>query len=153
MKSFLHSSSFCQSWYPIFKWPSRSTIELLPALCDDVIALDRSVNPSTAVWSCRSNRVMASDTAKHFWSCDRCVSMSIHFLSRTRMETEVSVTVGFCSGLVLAMGFTEAISPSSLVSIDSVTYLSTPVTIVTQDAVLSWNKDCTRTSILYQSSW
>ena len=29
--------------------------------------------------------------------------MSIHFLSRTRIETEVSITMGFCRGLALAM--------------------------------------------------
>ena len=35
------------SWYPIFKWPLRSTIELHPlALFDDVIVLDCSVNLS-----------------------------------------------------------------------------------------------------------
>ena len=42
---------------------------------------------------------MAFDTQKHLWSCDRCVSMSIHFLSRTGVETEVNITVGFCLGL------------------------------------------------------
>ena len=31
--------------------------------------------------------------------------MSIHILSRTRIEIEVNVTVGFCLGLALAMGF------------------------------------------------
>ena len=60
--------------------------------------------------------------------------MSIHSLSRTGIETEVSFTVGFCRGLALAMGFTEAMSISSLVSIDYVTYLSTPFTILTQEA-------------------
>ena len=54
---------------------------------------------------------MAFDTSKHKRSSDRCVSMSIHFLSRTRIETEVNVTVGFCLGLAVAMGFTEAICP------------------------------------------
>ena len=34
--------------------------------------------------------------------------MSVHFLSRTGIETEVNVTVGFCLGLALAMGFPEA---------------------------------------------
>ena len=55
--------------------------------------------PRGTVWSCRSNRVMAFDTSRHVWSCDGCVSMSIHFLSWTGTETEVSVTVGFCRGL------------------------------------------------------
>ena len=31
--------------------------------------------------------------------------MSIHFLSRTGIETEVNVTVGFFLGLASAMGF------------------------------------------------
>ena len=39
------------------------------------------------------------------------------------------------------MGFPEATSFSFLVSIDSVTYSSTPFTILTQEAVLSWNRD------------
>ena len=60
--------------------------------------------------------------------------MSIHFLSRTGIETEVSVTVGFCRGLASAMGFPEAMSSSSLVSVDPVTYLSTPFTSLTQEA-------------------
>ena len=53
-----------------------------------------------------------------------------HFLSRTGMETEVIVTVGFCLGLALAMGFPEAMSSYFVVSIDSVTFLSTPFTIL-----------------------
>ena len=40
------------------------------------------------------------------------VSVSIHFLSCTELETEINVTVGFCLGLALAMGFTEAVSSS-----------------------------------------
>ena len=40
----------------------------------------------------------------------------------------------------------------SLVSIDSVTYWSTPFTIPNQEAVLSWNRDGTLTPILYRSS-
>ena len=51
--------------------------------------------------------------------------MSIHFLSRTEIETEINVPVGFCLGLALAMGFPEAMSCSLFVSIDSVTYPST----------------------------
>ena len=62
--------------------------------------------------------------------------MSIHLLSRTGIETRVSVTVGFCLGLALTMSFIEAMSSSSSVSINSVTYLSTPFTILTQEAVL-----------------
>ena len=58
-------------------------------------------------------------------------SISIHSISRTRIETEVNVTVGFCLGLALAMVFAEAVSSSSVVSIDSVTYLSTPFTMLT----------------------
>ena len=58
-----------------------------------------------------------------------------YFLSRTRIETEVNVTVGFCLGLALTMGFPEAMCSPSLVS-DSVTHLSTPFTILTQEAVL-----------------
>ena len=34
--------------------------------------------------------------------------MSIHFLSRSGIEIEVNVTVGFCLGLALAMDFPEA---------------------------------------------
>ena len=53
------------------------------------------------------------------------------------METRVSVAVGVCLGLALAMGLSEATSSSYVASIDSVTYLSTPFTILTQEAVLS----------------
>ena len=60
-----------------------------------------------------------------------------------RIETEVNVTVGFCLGLASAMGFLEAVPSSLVVSIDSVTYLSTPFTILTQEAVLSSNRDGT----------
>ena len=49
--------------------------------------------------------------------------------------------VGFCLGLALAMVFPEAMSSSLLVSIDSVTYLSTPFTILIQEKVLSSNRD------------
>ena len=41
--------------------------------------------------SCRSNLIMAIDIAKALWS-NRCVSMSIHFLSRIRIETRDTVT-------------------------------------------------------------
>ena len=64
--------------------------------------------------------------------------MSIHILSRTGIEIEVNVTVGFCLGLALAMGFPEAVFSSVAVGIDSVTYLSTPLTILTHEAV-SWH--------------
>ena len=67
---------------------------------------------------------------------DRCVAISNHFLSRTKIETDVTVTVGFCLGLALAMGFLEAMSSSFVVSIDSVTYLSSPLTILTQGTVV-----------------
>ena len=40
-----------------------------------------------------------------------------------------------------------------MVSVVSVTYFSTPVTIRTQEAVLSWNRDRTWISILWRSSW
>ena len=43
----------------------------------------------------------------------------------------------------LAMGFPEAMSSSFVVSIHSVTYLSTPFTILTQETVLSRNRDGT----------
>ena len=66
--------------------------------------------PRRTVWSCRSNRVLASETSKHCWSCDRCVSMSIHLLSRTGIEIEVSVIVGFGRGLAFAMGFPKPCS-------------------------------------------
>ena len=108
--------------------------------------------PRGTVGSCRSSRVTAFDTSKHVWSLDRCVSMSLHLRSWTRIETWANITVGVCLGLALAMGFTEVVSSSSLVSIDSVTNLSTPFTILTQDADWSSNKDGTRTSILYRSS-
>ena len=42
--------------------------------------------------------------------------------------------------------FPEVMSSSSLVSIDSVTYLSTPFTILTHEAALSSNRDGTRTA-------
>ena len=67
--------------------------------------------------------------------------MSIHFLSSTGIETEVNAPVGFCLGLALAMGFPEAMSSSFFVSIDSVTYVSTQFTILTQEKVLSSNRD------------
>ena len=63
--------------------------------------------------------------------------MSIHIVSRTEIEIEDNVTVGFCLGLALAMGFPEAVFSSFAVGIDSVTNLSTPFTILTQEAVLS----------------
>ena len=63
--------------------------------------------------------------------------MSIHFLSRTGIETEVNVAVGFCLDLALAVGFPEGVSSSFAVGIDSVTYLSTPFMILTQEAVSS----------------
>ena len=75
------------------------------------------------------------------------------FLSRTGIETEVNVTVGFCPGLALAMGFSEALSSSFLVSIDAVTHVSTPFTILTHETVLSSNRDGIWTSILYRSWW
>ena len=92
------------------------------------------------VWSHRNNRVIALDTSKHFWSFDRCVSMSIHILSRTRIKIEVNFTAGFCLGLAFAMGVAEATSCSFVVGIDSVSYLSTPVKILTQETVLSWSR-------------
>ena len=63
--------------------------------------------------------------------------MSVQFLSRTGIGTEDSVTAGFSRGLALAMGFSEAVSSYFAVGIDSVTYSSTPFTILTQEAVLS----------------
>ena len=95
------------------------------------------------VWSCRGNRVTAFDTSKHSWSCDRCVSMSIHILSRTGIEIEVNVNAGFCLGLASAMGFPEAVFSSFAVGIDSVTYSSTPFTVLTLETVLSWKWDLT----------
>ena len=83
--------------------------------------------------------MIAFHTSKHFLSFDRCVSKSIHILSWTRIEIEVNVTVGFCLGLALAMGFPEAVFSSFVVGINSVTYLSTPFTILTHETVLSWN--------------
>ena len=105
-------------------------------------------SPRGTVWSHRSNRVTAFDTSKHIWSFDLCVSISIHSFSVTGTETEANVPVGFCLGLASAMGFTEAMSSSFAVSIDSVTYLSTPFTILT----MSSNRDGTNTSILWRSS-
>ena len=67
--------------------------------------------------------------------------MSIHFLSRTGIETEVNVPVGLCLGLALAMGFPEAMSSSLFVSIDSVKYVSTQFMILTKEKVLSSNRD------------
>ena len=101
-------------------------------------------------WPCRSGRIMAFDTVKQSWSCS---SMSIHFLSCGGTETADSVTAGFSRGLALATGLTKARCSSFLVSIDSVTFLSIPLTIRTQEAVRSWNRDSTRTSIQYRSLW
>ena len=64
---------------------------------------------------------------------DRCVSMSIHFQSRTRIGTEDSVTAGFNRGLALATSLTEPLCSSFLVCIDPATYLSIPLTIRTQE--------------------
>ena len=44
---------------------------------------------------------------------------------------------GFSRGLTLATGLPEALCSSSLVCIDSVTYLTVPLTIRTQEAVWS----------------
>ena len=64
--------------------------------------------------------------------------MSIHILSRTGIEIEVNVAVGFCLGLAVVMvGFTKAVFSSFAVGIDSVTYLSTPLAILTHETVLS----------------
>ena len=63
--------------------------------------------------------------------------MSIQILSRTGIEIEVNVAVGFCLGLALVMGFPKAVVSSFAVGIDSVTYLSTPFAILTHETVLS----------------
>ena len=63
------------------------------------------------VWPCRNNRVTAFDTSKHIWSLDRCVSMSVHLVSRTGMETGVSVIVGFYLGLAFSYGFHPKLCP------------------------------------------
>ena len=68
----------------------------------------------------------------------QCLSI---FFRKTGIETEVNFIVGFCLGLALAVGFPDPMSCSFLVSIDSVTYVSTPFTIVTQETVLSSNRD------------
>ena len=49
------------------------------------------------------------------WSL--CFNVYPFFFFRTGIETEVNVTVGFCLGLALAMGFSKAMSSSFLVSI------------------------------------
>ena len=70
------------------------------------------------------------------------------FLSRRGTETGVSVIVDFIRGLALAIGFPKALcSSSSMVSVVSLTYFSTPFTIRNQEAVLSWNRDRTWISI------
>ena len=51
--------------------------------------------------------------------------------------------MGFCLGRALAMGFPDAMSSSFVVCIDSVTFLSTPFTILTQEEVLSSSGDGT----------
>ena len=79
---------------------------------------------------------------------------SIHFLSCRGTETGVSVIVDFIRGLASAIGFPKTLcSSSSMVSVVSVTYFSTPFTIRTQEAVLSWNRDRTWISFLSRSSW
>ena len=78
--------------------------------------------------------------------------MSIHFLSRTGIETEVNITVGVCLGLTWVMDFIEAMS-FFLICIDSVTYLSTVFTILNRETILSPNRNGVWTSILCRSSW
>ena len=102
--------------------------------------------PRGTGWSRRNYRVTLKNTCDRV---DRCVSTSIYFLSRTGIETEVNVTVGFCLGLALAMDLTNAMSSSSWVDIACRTNLSAPFTIRTQDTVWSPNKDGTWTSILF----
>ena len=55
--------------------------------------------------------------------------MSIQILSRTGIDIEVNVSVGFCLGLASAMSFP--------VGIDSVTYLSSLFAIPTDETVFS----------------
>ena len=79
-------------------------------------------------------------------TCDHVIVVfRCHVLSRTRIETEYSVTAAFSCGLALATSLSEALC--------SVTYLSIPFAIRTQEAVRSRIRDSTRISMLYRSSW
>ena len=73
------------------------------------------------------------NTFDHVIFVFQCLSI----LARTGIETEDSVTAGFSRGLASATSLAEALCSSSLVSIDSVTYSSSPPTIRTQAAVWS----------------
>ena len=80
------------------------------------------------------------DTSKHFRSFDLFFNVDIHFLSRTGIEIDVNVTVGFSLGLASAMVFLEAVFSSFVAGINSVTYQSTPFAILTHETVLSCNR-------------
>ena len=74
---------------------------------------------------------------------------SIHFLSRTGIEMEDSVTAGFGCGFAFARGFLVTLCSThsrEMVSDVSFRYLLIPFTIRTQETVLSRNRDSIMTS-------
>ena len=82
-------------------------------------------------------------------------SLCFHVSPSSFMNKDRNLSQHYCGRLswsCFSNGFPRSCVLFSLVSIDSVTNLSTPFTILTQDAVWSSNKDGTRTSILYRSS-
>ena len=93
--------------------------------------------------SCRSNLIINFDTSKQFWS-NVTGSTSIHFRSLYGIDTEDKVEFDVCCGLALATGFPVLLSPilSTRVSSEiSVTFWLIPFTILTQEQVLSPNRD------------
>ena len=60
--------------------------------------------------------------------------MSIHFLCSIGIKFQLLVDDGFNIGLAFAAGFPEALS-SSWIGIASLTYFSTPFTILIQEVV------------------
>ena len=149
LKPFLGSFSLCQTSYPIVNWPLRSTIELCLAFS---IRSSNRTAPSSSRGidgSCRSNLIMASDTVRQSWRIQSGLK-SIQFLSRTGIEMGDSVTVGIGRGFAFATGFPVTLCSElsrEMVSDVSVTYLSIPFSIRTQETVLSRNRDSTMIAI------
>ena len=87
-------------------------------------------------WSCRGNLIIAFVLTQHSWSQLPGLT-STHFLSHRETAMGVSATASFSRGVALATSFSKALwSLSSVVSVVSVTYFSTSLTIRTQEAVV-----------------
>ena len=145
LKSFLRSSSCCWIWCPIFKQPllrsslchcSGSLRRFLEGLIDDVAIIEWLLltlhNTILIVWTlCFNVNPFPFKNRNRNW-CQRCC--------------------GLLSWSCFSNEFPEAVSYSFSIGIDSVTYLSTPFTVLTHETVLSGNRDGTWTSTLYCSS-